>query len=101
MARIGGDEFVVILENLPLSRPLSEEARNIGEKILAALTVPLSVAGRQQQIGASLGIAAYPDHGASLDKLIHIADLAMYEAKRSGENQYRMGANSPKHVHSK
>lgn len=88
VARIGGDEFVAILEGLALDRTLEEEARAIGEKILAALGGEAS----QQRIDASLGIAAYPDHAPSIDRLIHIADLAMYEAKRSGDNQYRLGS---------
>lgn len=91
VARIGGDEFVVILEGLGLNRTLEEEAQGIGEKILGALAEPFNVADSPQRIGASLGIAVFPDHAPSMDRLIHVADLAMYEAKRSGENQYRLG----------
>ncbi|QKE62980.1 diguanylate cyclase [Aquipseudomonas campi] len=91
VARIGGDEFVVILEGLALDCVLEEEARQIGEKILAALATPFG-SENPQRIGASLGIAVFPDHAPSMDRLIHSADLAMYEAKRSGENQYRLGS---------
>lgn len=98
VARIGGDEFVAILEGLALNCSLAEEARGIGEKILSALSMPLSVANSPQRIGASLGIAVFPDHAPSMDRLIHIADLAMYEAKRSGENQYRLGSDSRQHA---
>lgn len=91
VARIGGDEFVVILEGLGLNRTLEKEAQGIGEKILGALAEPFNVADSTQRIGASLGIAVFPDHAPSMDRLIHVADLAMYEAKRSGENQYRLG----------
>ncbi|VXC37261.1 Diguanylate cyclase [Pseudomonas sp. 8AS] len=93
VARIGGDEFVVILEGLALGGSLEEEARQIGEKILGALATPFG-SENPQRIGASLGIAVFPDHAPSLDRLIHVADLAMYEAKRSGENQYRLGNDS-------
>lgn len=95
VARIGGDEFVVILEGLALNCSLEEEAQAIGEKIFAALAAPLDLANSPQRISASLGIAIFPDHTPSMDRLIHIADLAMYEAKRSGENQYRLGSDSP------
>lgn len=95
VARIGGDEFVVIVEGLALNDSLEEEAKGIGEKIFAALAAPLNLANCPQHIGASLGIAVFPDHTPSLDRLIHIADLAMYEAKRGGENQYRLGNDSP------
>ncbi|WP_187805438.1 diguanylate cyclase domain-containing protein [Aquipseudomonas alcaligenes] len=91
VARIGGDEFVVILEGLALERQLEEEARAIGEKILTALALPLADDSSQRRIDASLGIAAFPDHAPSMDRLIHLADQAMYEAKRSGDNQYRLG----------
>ncbi|UUY06983.1 diguanylate cyclase [Pseudomonas sp. J452] len=91
VARIGGDEFVVILEGLALGRALEEEARSIGEKIFGALALPLGDGDQPQRIDASLGIAVFPDHAPSMDRLIHVADLAMYEAKRSGENQYRLG----------
>ncbi|MBB1520937.1 sensor domain-containing diguanylate cyclase [Aquipseudomonas guryensis] len=90
VARIGGDEFVVILEGLALDCALEEEARQIGGKILDALATPFG-SDNLQRIGASLGIAVFPDHAPSMDRLIHVADLAMYEAKRSGENQYRLG----------
>ncbi|MGL4315775.1 MAG: diguanylate cyclase domain-containing protein [Pseudomonas sp.] len=92
VARIGGDEFVLILEGLALGRNLEEEARSIGEKILDALALPLGNEGNPQRIDASLGIAVFPDHAPNMDRLIHVADLAMYEAKRSGENQYRLGS---------
>lgn len=92
VARIGGDEFVVILEGLALGGSLEEEARHIGEKILGALATPFGNEN-PQRIGASLGIAVFPDHAPSLDRLIHSADMAMYEAKRSGENQYRLGSD--------
>ncbi|PTS84310.1 diguanylate cyclase [Pseudomonas sp. HMWF032] len=92
VARIGGDEFVVIVEGLALNSSLEQEAQTISEKLFATLLAPLAIAGKSQCIGASLGVAAYPDHASSMDRLIHIADLAMYEAKRGGENQYRLGS---------
>jgi len=91
VARIGGDEFVVILEGLTQSRSLQEEALSISEKIFAELSPPVTIGNNQQHIGTSLGVAVFPDHAQSMDHLIHVADLAMYEAKRSGNNQFRLG----------
>lgn len=90
VARLGGDEFVAILESLSLERSPHDEARAVAGKLLAALTPPVLLEQGPQQVGASLGIAMFPDHAQSKDRLIHLADLAMYEAKRSGDNQYRL-----------
>ncbi|QVM87366.1 sensor domain-containing diguanylate cyclase [Pseudomonas lalucatii] len=90
LARIGGDEFVAILEDFSMTRAVEDEARAIAEKLLAALTKPIQVGDTLHRTGASLGIAVFPDHAPSMDRLIHLADMAMYEAKRSGNNQYRL-----------
>ena len=96
VARLGGDEFVAILESLSLERSPHDEARAVAGKLLAALTPPMWLEQGPQQVGASLGIAMFPDHAQSKDRLIHLADLAMCEAKRSGDNQYRLAqATSP------
>jgi len=91
VARIGGDEFVVILQDLPPGGSLQDEARSICQKIFVELSPPMTIGNDQRHIGTSLGVAVFPDHAPSMDRLIHIADLAMYEAKRSGNNQYRLG----------
>jgi diguanylate cyclase (GGDEF)-like protein/PAS domain S-box-containing protein len=91
VARLGGDEFVVVVEGLTLGKSPHEEAQLIGEKILQRLSQPLSLGAASHRVGASLGIALYPEHGPNIDSLIHIADQAMYAAKRSGNNQYRLG----------
>jgi len=92
VARIGGDEFVLVLEGLAQQGSgLLEEVHPLCEKILVELSRPISLDDQQVQIGCSLGVAVFPDHAPSMDTLIHTADLAMYEAKRSGNNQYRFG----------
>lgn len=91
VARIGGDEFVVILRDLPQGNSLHDEARSICQRIFIELSPPVSIGNDQRHIGTSLGIAMFPDHAPDMDRLLHIADLAMYEAKRSGNNQYRLG----------
>lgn len=99
VARLGGDEFVVLLEGLSPTSPVSDEAHQICEKLFASLAPTMTVQGRDYRIGASLGVAVFPDHAVTMDKLIHAADLAMYSAKRSGNNQYRLGEDLNTHAH--
>lgn len=91
VARLGGDEFVLIIEGLSRSNSLQDDAQLISEKILQRLTPPMLLGTTHHPIGASLGIAMYPEHGPNIDSLIHIADQAMYRAKRNGNNQYCLG----------
>lgn len=91
VARLGGDEFVTVLEGLSAERAPEDEARVIAERLLAPLDAPIRLGDTLQRVGVSLGIALFPDHAQTRDQLIHVADLAMYEAKRSGDNQYRLG----------
>ncbi|MGV8843532.1 MAG: diguanylate cyclase domain-containing protein [Pseudomonas sp.] len=101
VARIGGDEFVVVIEGLKRSKSLDDEAQLISEKILQRLSQPLNLGNATHQVGASLGIAMFPEHGPNIDSLIHIADQAMYAAKRNGNNQYRLGMTNtvePSHL---
>ncbi|MBV4457872.1 sensor domain-containing diguanylate cyclase [Pseudomonas sp. COR58] len=91
VARIGGDEFVVILQGLAPGLNLPDEARRICQKIFVELSPPITIGNDQRHIGSSLGVAVFPDHAPTMVRLLHIADLAMYEAKRSGNNQYRLG----------
>ena len=90
VARIGGDEFVIMMEDIALDKDLVLEARHICEHILIKLAEPISIGQWQESIDASLGVAMYPDHGLSMDELIHLADLAMYRAKRCGSSQFRL-----------
>ncbi|KPA91123.1 sensor domain-containing diguanylate cyclase [Pseudomonas asplenii] len=95
VARIGGDEFVLIFEGLAQQGiGLSEEIHRLCGKVLIELSVPISLDEQPIRIGSSLGVAVFPDHAVSMDTLIHIADLAMYDAKRSGNNQYRLGRSA-------
>jgi diguanylate cyclase (GGDEF)-like protein len=82
VARIGGDEFVVVLEQV--SRP--EFAALVKEKIHAALAAPIDLGeGRMLQATASVGVAHYPEHGADMAQLLRHADQAMYAAKQKPE----------------
>jgi diguanylate cyclase (GGDEF)-like protein len=75
-ARLGGDEFGVLL-----STGSHEEATALAERIHEALEAPFSLSGFPVEIGVSVGIASYPDHGENVDTLLQRADVAMYVAK--------------------
>lgn len=85
VARIGGDEFVVLLPSI--EREL--DATVVADKILHALKQPFGVAGHDLSISGSIGIAAYPEHGDDEKLLLINADIAMYHAKKDGRNDYR------------
>jgi diguanylate cyclase (GGDEF)-like protein/PAS domain S-box-containing protein len=82
LARFGGDQFICLLPDID-SR---HDALRVANKLLAALAVPVIVAGHQFKVGASIGVSAYPSDGAFFDDLIVRADRAMVRAKRAGGN---------------
>jgi diguanylate cyclase (GGDEF)-like protein len=82
--RLGGDEFVVLMsaapgENLP---------GQVANDIILEIGEPIYVGGQRLTVGASVGIARYPQDGTTIGDLLRAADNAMYEAKRSGRNKY-------------
>ncbi|MCU0835484.1 MAG: diguanylate cyclase [Chromatiaceae bacterium] len=79
VSRYGGDEFLILLAEL--SQPADAQA--VAEKLGAALSAPIELAGQVVRLTASLGAALYPDDGEDIDTLIARADAAMYQAKRS------------------
>ncbi|PCI34456.1 MAG: hypothetical protein COB54_01335 [Alphaproteobacteria bacterium] len=81
-ARFGGDEFIVFLQGLPSV----EQGKLIALKIITALKKPFNLEAGTTTVGASCGIAIYPDHSKSIETLIDIADKAMYTVKSSGKN---------------
>lgn len=83
-ARIGGDEFAIILKNLDDQNDVAR----ICSKLLTRIGEPYSIGGVEQLIGASIGVALIPEDGTSADELLRLADLAMYEAKSSGRNRF-------------
>ena len=89
VARVGGDEFTVILPDI--SR--REEAETVARKIIAALAVPFKLGSQQQSvdIGSSIGIAVYPADARDAEALVMAADAAMYSAKEVG-NSFRFWA---------
>ncbi|MEW4982144.1 MAG: EAL domain-containing protein [Cycloclasticus sp.] len=85
LARIGGDEFVVVLSDMADDATPDQVAR----AMLTALKEPFNIAGNEVFAGVSIGIAMYPDDGLSKDALLKNADTAMYRAKAAGRNTYR------------
>ena len=81
VARLGGDEFAVILTEAD-----EEAAIRVGGKIIEELGRPFSLSAVDVTIGASVGVAVYPDHENSQEALIKSADQAMYESKARGKN---------------
>jgi predicted signal transduction protein with EAL and GGDEF domain len=85
VARIGGDEFVILLPRIAHA----EEPARVAERVLEALARPLQIDGQPLHVGGSIGIALYPADGGEIDSLLKHADTAMYEAKEAGRNAYR------------
>ncbi len=90
VARMGGDEFVIILENLSAN---AEEAafqvEGFGEKILAILNQPYRLEHHDRHVTPSMGIVLFSGNKLSIDELMKRADIAMYQAKKSGRNTIR------------
>ena len=90
VARIGGDEFVVVLENLNTHpRKAARQAEQVAEKIRLSLAQPMHLAGQAVQGSCSIGVVLFADDTASADDLMKHADLAMYQAKEAGRNIVR------------
>ena len=85
VARIGGDEFIVLLRTVVDT----EHASEVAEKIRAAMSLPFELAGQQLSSSCSIGIALYPQDGSDGFTLSKSADMAMYQAKREGGNCVR------------
>ena len=83
-ARMGGDEFTVILTRLKRR----EDAGVVAGKILASLARPLMIGSADCSVGASIGIGIFPEDAEDLEGLLRTADNAMYEVKRTGKNGY-------------
>ena len=84
VARIGGDEFVIILSSLPETAI----AERIAATVIDQVAQPLKIKDVEVTITASIGISLYPEHGTTAEKLIRAADKAMYEIKRKGKNSF-------------
>ncbi|MDR7194646.1 diguanylate cyclase (GGDEF)-like protein [Luteimonas terrae] len=94
VGRYGGEEFLVLLDDLPSS----EDASAIVEHLLQVIAAPATIGGHDIALSASLGIALYPDDATDAGSLIARADAAMYCAKRRGRGGYEFCHNVMRHA---
>lgn len=85
ISRRGGDEFVATLE----AQDAKDTAAQVSRKLIEAISQPYLIEGRQVSIGASIGVAIYPDDGADAEDLLASADAALYTAKQDGRGDFR------------
>ena len=83
LARIGGDEFMIVLTNMDNRDPVDVLAK----QLIRSVGQPLFVSSHEVNAGVSIGICKYPEHGTTAEELIKNADIAMYKAKDTGRNQ--------------
>jgi len=88
VARLGGDEFVVLLPELGRR----EDAARVAEKILAVVARPFTLMGQEFRVTVSIGISSYPEDGRDEQTLTKNADIAMYQAKEGGKNNFQFYA---------
>src|SRR5450830_130618 len=86
VARVGGDEFVIVLSELSHGKDVAE----LVSKVIEAVSQPYSIQGHGMNLTVSVGVSVYPTHGENVEALMKNADMALYEAKRSGKNDYRI-----------
>ena len=90
VARFGGDEFVMLI-----SGPNSEkDAAIVADKVVKQIAIPFMLDEHEMHISSSVGISYYPKNGEDIPTLLKHADIAMYEAKENGKNQYRAFDNT-------
>lgn len=86
VARIGGDEFVVVASDVGTRK----DVQSLAEKLLARVCRPVQCGAHSLSINASIGISIYPEHGAVPEALLKAADTAMYHIKGSGRSGYHI-----------
>jgi diguanylate cyclase (GGDEF)-like protein len=90
-SRYGGDEFVILLTEIWGE----ENAALVADKVLEAIRQPIQIGAESVQVGTSIGIAIFPEHGKDADTLIEKADQAMYVAKQNGSGQFAFPGIDP------
>jgi diguanylate cyclase (GGDEF)-like protein len=91
VARVGGDEFIFILNEIGTA----DNAAYVARKIIASLAQTFLIQDRTCQIGGSIGIAVFPEDGDNMEDIIKLADDAMYLAKKNGKGKYVFINQSP------
>jgi diguanylate cyclase (GGDEF)-like protein len=84
LARLAGDEFTIFFPEVEAA----SDAERVARRIALAISEPFELHGHSIDIGASVGVAICPDHGAAIEGLMRAADIAMYRAKNSGGGRY-------------
>jgi len=84
LARLAGDEFTMFFPDIPGV----DEIGRVARRVVAAVAEPFELSAHSVDIGASIGVALSPDHGASIEALMRAADIAMYRAKERGGGQH-------------
>jgi diguanylate cyclase (GGDEF)-like protein len=87
LARLGGDEFAIIQEGVPDQHA---GATALALRIISAITRPFDLSGHEARVGISIGVALAPVHGNESEQLLKCADLALYDAKANGRNDFRV-----------
>lgn len=88
LARMGGDEFVILIDNLNYD----EDAKRFAQEILSLVEKPYRIQHVTVNVTSSIGISLYPQHGKTIDELIHAADSSLYKAKGLGRNTFVVAA---------
>lgn len=86
LARLGGDEFIILLPEV--INP--EDVLSVAERLVRASTPDYVINGHQLAVSTSIGISLYPDDGKTSEELLNGADIAMYQAKQSGRDRYKL-----------
>ncbi len=89
-ARLGGDEFVVVLHEIVSQ----EDVEIMAQRLIDEIARPVRIAGREVTVGASVGIAIFPDTAAGIAGLMQSADMAMYSAKAQGRGRFQFADES-------
>lgn len=89
IARVGGDEFILLVDQYAAPRDLAD----IADKLLIAAALPFDIHGQECQLSASIGIATFPTDGRDAQTLMKNADIAMYRAKNKGKDNYQFYAS--------
>ena len=88
VSRLGGDEFIIVLERLKSA----EDAREVAAKVISAIAAPYEGDANVPTISCSVGISLYPTDAQDAETLIHLADAAMYAAKERGRNNFQFSS---------
>lgn len=86
VARLGGDEFVIVLHQVNSGA----DAEQMAMRLIEQVRLPIDFAGKPLTVSTSVGVSLYPEGGETIAALMHTADMAMYAAKASGKNAFKL-----------